>query len=331
MKKQFLFVASLFLLLIITACQAIDVETGMDQANEPREESTPDAAFPRTVTDGRGKEITLEQKPQKIVSTALAIDEFLLSLVDTDQIMAITELATDEGISNVADQAKSFENKIQTLTAEQVIALQPDLVILATYAKTDVVEQLENLGITTYQLQDQQSIEGILNSIEQLGELLGEEERAENLIKNIQQRLNEIEQKLAAIKETEKPRVLYWTSYGSSVTGNTTIGDMIKKAGGMNVIEEAGIKGEEYEDYPNISKEKVVELNPDVIITSAWLWDKNEEGYIERWKNDPALQKVNAIKNDQVFAIHGAHITTASHYVIEGVEDIFNKLYPELK
>ena len=104
---------------------------------------------------------------------------------------------------------------------------------------------------------------------------------------------------------------------------------MIELAGGINVITEAGITGDEYPDYPNLSKEKLVELNPDVIITSDWQYDGSKATFVEEWKNDPALKNVNAFKNNEVYTIDSANLTTAAHYVIEGAEDVYNVLYGE--
>ena len=75
---------------------------------------------------------------------------------------------------------------------------------------------------------------------------------------DIQKRINTL--KANADKKEDKPRVLYYTEYFSSVTDNTTIGEMINLAGGINVVSEAGIVGDSYPDYPEISKEILVQL-----------------------------------------------------------------------
>ena len=128
--------------------------------------------------------------------------------------------------------------------------------------------------------------------------------------------------KADADKIETKKRVLYYTEYLSSVTDNTTIGEMIHLAGGVNVISEAGIVGDDYPDYPNVSKEVLVKLNPEVIFTTAWGAGEGEPAFVTEWKNDPALSEVEAIKNNQVYVLDSANVTTASHFVIEGAEDM---------
>ena len=97
---------------------------------------------------------------------------------------------------------------------------------------------------------------------------------------------------------------------------------MIHLAGGTNVITEAGIVGDSYPDYPNVSKEVLVQLKPEVIFTTAWGAPEGEPAFVTEWKNDPALADVPAIKNGKIYVLDSANITTASHYVIEGAEEM---------
>jgi len=318
----------LVLLLSVFALAACGEDATIDQSTEKVEETTSEVSdYPKTFTDGRGIEVTLEEKPSRIVSTTLAIDEYLLALVDPGRIAAVTQMSTDPGISNVAGLIGSIETKIESVTAELVLSLNPDLVLVPTYVNPEVLEQLDAAGVKTYQLKDDASFDGILEGLEEVGALVGEEEKAAGIVADIKDRIAALEEEAA--EKTDKKRVLYWTQYNSSVTENTSIGEMITLAGGINVITEAGIMGDEFPDYPNLSKEKLVELNPDVIITSDWQYDGSEATFIEEWKSDPALQNVNAFKNNEVYDIDSANLTTAAHYVIEGAEDIYNVLYGE--
>ncbi len=327
MKK---YVSSIFTVLlsifVLTACGE---EASEKKQNDPAVENTTNETsdYPRTFTDGRGVEVTIEEKPSRIVSTTLAIDEYLMALAEPERIAAVTQMSTDGGISNVAGKTDEIGTKIETVTAELVLSLKPDLVLIPSFVNPEVLEQLEAAGVTTYQLKDESSFDGILASVKEIGALIGEEEKAANIITDVNERIAALEEKAASVKE--KKRVLYWTQHNSSVTENTTIGEMITLAGGVNVITEAGITGDEYPEYPNLSKEKLVELNPDVIITSDWQYDGSKATFVDEWKNDPALQNVSAFKNDQVHVVDSANLTTVSQYIIEGAEDIHHILYGE--
>lgn len=299
-------------------------ETVNNQKNETNQETS---EYPKTLTDGRGEKVTIKEKPSSIVSTTLAIDEYLLPLAEEERIAAVTKMSTDSGISNVSDLTDGIDTKIESVTSELVLSLQPDLVLIPSYVDPEVLKQIDSAGITTYQLKDDSSISGVLDGLKEVGAIVGEENKAEEIIADVRKRMSDLQKKAEA--ETEKKRVIYWTQQNSSVTENTTIGEIITLAGGINAITEAGITGEEYPDYPNLSKEKLVELNPDVIITSDWQYNGSKATFVEEWKKDPALKNLKAFKNDEVHVIDSANLTTASHFVIEGAEDIYQVLYGE--
>src|SRR4051812_43739184 len=70
----------LTVLLSVFALVACGEEAAKNQSTEKVEETKGETSdYPRTFTDGRGVEVTLEEKPTRIVSTTLAIDEYLLS------------------------------------------------------------------------------------------------------------------------------------------------------------------------------------------------------------------------------------------------------------
>ncbi len=85
---------------------------------------------PRTVVDDIGQEIYLEAPPQRILSVGLAMDNILLSVTDPPRVVGVTTLATDPQWSYVADVSPHM-TLVQQLNAEQVLALAPDIVLVA--------------------------------------------------------------------------------------------------------------------------------------------------------------------------------------------------------
>lgn len=307
-------------ILFLAACNDAEPakETGSNASDTTQ--INEQVTYPLTVSDGRGKEITITEKPTRIISTTLAVDELLVDLVPVENILGVTAISTDAGISNVARKTDAVTTKFETVTAEQVLALNPDLVIIPSYVNPEVLDQLDSAGITTFQMVDDSSFEGILKTVETVGQIVGEPEKAKALVTDIQKRIDTL--KANADKLATKPTVLYYTEYLSSVTDHTTIGEMIKLAGGENIVTKAGIVGEAYPDYPDVSKEVLVQLNPEVIFTTAWGAAEGEPAFVTDWKNDPALKDVAAIKNNKIYVLDSANVTTASHYVIEGAEEM---------
>ena len=84
-------------------------------------------------------------KPQRIVSLNLCIDQMLLLLVEPSRIAALSRLAKDSHLSVLADQARMLP---QTMgSAEEVLALQPDLVLVGSFTTQHTTDMLRHFGI----------------------------------------------------------------------------------------------------------------------------------------------------------------------------------------
>ena len=285
------------------------------------EEPADSQGFPRTITDGLGSEVTIPQKPQRIVSLTLATDEILLSLVATERVRAVTYLAGDSIWTNVSEIARQVEHTVQS-DPEQIIALEPDLVLAATYNNPDHIKLLRDAGIPVVVVSLFDSVDQVADNIRYVAQLTGDEARAEELIAAMEERLAAIEA-MAAKAET-KPRVLFYTAFGSSAGKGSTFSDIVQRAGGINLGDEA-LDG----PFGEISLEKIVELNPDVIVTDEFSPEDNAE-WQENFSNHPALANVNAKKNGRIYTVPARHISTLSHYIVEGVYDVAKLLHPDL-
>ena len=315
---------------LLLALAALLAGCSMQPAAGPQTEAAAPAAveepadsqgFPRTITDGLGSEVTIPQKPQRIVSLTLATDEILLSLVATERVRAVTYLAGDSIWTNVSEIARQVEHTVQS-DPEQIIALEPDLVLAATYNNPDHIKLLRDAGIPVVVVSLFDSVDQVADNIRYVARLTGDEARAEELIAAMEERLAAIEA-MAAKAET-KPRVLFYTAFGSSAGKGSTFSDIVQRAGGINLGDEA-LDG----PFGEISLEKIVELNPDVIVTDEFSPEDNAE-WQENFSNHPALANVNAKKNGRIYTVPARHISTLSHYIVEGVYDVAKLLHPDL-
>ena len=279
------------------------------------------AAFPRTLTDGAGNEVTIPQKPERIVSLTLGTDEILLSLVAPQRVRAVTYLARDSIWTNVGEIAQQVEHTAQS-DPEQIIALEPDLVLAASYNNPDHVQLLRDAGIPVVVVLLFDSVDRIADNIRFVAHLTGDEERAEALIAAMAARLAKVE---ALVAEAEtKPRVLFYSSFGSSAGKGSTFSDIVRRAGGINLGDEALES-----PFGEISLEKIVELNPDVIITDEFAPEDNAK-WQENFSNHPALANVNAKRNGKIYTVPARHLSTVSQHIVEGVYDVARLLHPDL-
>lgn len=290
------------------------------------EKTTEAAAFPITVKDANGYEMTIVKAPQNIVSLTLGTDEMLLGLVDKSRIKAVTKYASDEGISNVADKAKDIPNQI-TSDAEKVISLQPDLVFTDTWADPNFVKQLRDAKIAVYVFKTPCNIDDQKKVITEIAHVVGADEEGTKLIAWMDEKLAAVQDKLKNLKPEEKLTIMDYSETGTGSGIGTNINDIETRAGLVNAVAKAGMK-----DWPQLSKENIIKMNPDVILLPSWYYDKSKslQGLKDTLKNDKSLVTVNAIKENRLIAVSNPHISAISQYVVLGVEDLAKAAYPEL-
>lgn len=100
--------------------------------------------------DSTGRIVNVKAKPQRIVSLTLGTDEILLDLVEPERIAALTYLADDSGISFVTGKSGQVKSKIRSNSAEEILALKPDLVLIADWWGLDMLQTLRDMDIPVY-------------------------------------------------------------------------------------------------------------------------------------------------------------------------------------
>lgn len=310
----------------LTSGQAQPEQTpAAEQSASTAQEATAQR-FPLKVTDDNGAEMTIAGEPQRIVSITLGSDEMLLGLVDKSRILAVTGYADDPGISNVAAEAAGIKERAGMDKLESVIAMKPDLVIVDTWADAKYVKQLRDAGITVYAFQTPSNIDQQKDTIADLAHITGTDEKGREILEWMDSKLRETEEKLSGLKPEDKLTVMDYGEMNSSGKG-TNFDDIVTRAGLINVVSRAGM-----ENWPLLSKEKIIELNPDIIILPSWYYDKNNslQGMIDTFKNDKSMQTVKAVSSGRLISVPNPHVSAISQYVVLGVEDVAKAAYPEL-
>lgn len=305
---------------------SVEQTAGAEPAASTLQEEAAVPKFPLKVTDAGGFEMTIQSEPQHIVSLTLGSDEILLGLVNKNRILALTKYAEDAGISNVSAEAAGVAERATMEQLESVIALKPDLVILDTWADAKYVKQLRDAGINVYAFKTPSNIEEQKTTIAEIANITGAAAKGQEILDWMDAKLNEVESKLAHLKPEEKRTVMDYGELGSSGKG-TNFDDIVTRAGLINVISKAGMEG-----WPVISKEKIIEFNPEIIILPSWYYDQKNslQGMKDSLKNDKSLQTVKAISDDRLISVPNPHISAISQYVVLAVEDVAKAAYPEL-
>ncbi|MCL1846668.1 MAG: ABC transporter substrate-binding protein, partial [Coriobacteriia bacterium] len=131
-----------------------------------------------SVTDLTGRVVTLDKPAEKVVALTASTCEIVYALGAGDAVV---------GRGEYCDwPAQALEKPVVSsgmeTNVEQIIALQPDLVLMATMNQSlDQVKQLEDAGIAVYGT-DAQDIAGTYESILQIGQLIGKDAQAQALV-----------------------------------------------------------------------------------------------------------------------------------------------------
>ena len=277
------------------------------------------------VQDYQGNTVKMPDKPQRIVSLSLGTHEILLSLVTPDRLAALTYLADDTGISNVAELSKQVPGRV-TANLESIIGLKPDLVIVADWQPIELIKSIQDAGIAVYVYKTPSTIEEIKKVIKELASLVGEEAKGTELVAKMDTDLNYVTEKVKNVPQDKKQIVIRYTLMGATYGTGSLFDDMCRYAGVENGVSKAG--GSTFEYLP---KEKIVAVNPDILILPAWNFDGKID--VNQFKNDvqndPAFQSLSAIKNNKLVMLSDKNVSTTSQYITVGVKDIATAAYPE--
>ena len=302
MKKLISLVLVLAVLLGAAACgqteKVEEVTPAATEASIPAEETVPETTaapshYPVTVVDHAGREVIIEEEPQKLVSgyyistsllIALDLDEKLVGIEAKANKRAIYSLSAPELIElpNVGT-AKEFD-------LEGCAALEPDLVILPIKLKS-AVETLEGLGIDVLLVnpENQELLTGMINMI---AAATNTEEKAAELLSFTTTQESYLAETLAG---TQAPSVYLAGNSGMlSTAGNAMYqSDMIRLAGGVNVAAEI-----EDTYWVEIDYEQLLTWNPEYIILASDATYTAEDVLA-----DPNLADCAAVVNGNVYQL----------------------------
>ncbi|MEM0026701.1 MAG: ABC transporter substrate-binding protein [Ignisphaera sp.] len=287
--------------------------------------------WPRKIVDALGREITFNEPPKRVVSTIPSITEELFAIGVGDRIVGV------DSYSNYPPEVLKLINQSKitvvggpwTLDVEKIVSLKPDVVFMCrgdTPQETVFRAKIEEARIKTFFLicDAARSQYDIYADLMILGQIFGVESEAEELVNEIQQKIDSIANKLVNVS---KPRVLQLAgppSWGLwSAGGNTFIGWLIDVAGGSNIA--SGYSG-----WPQLSYEYILSEDPQIIIITAMGMDP--KAIYEDVAKTP-LVNTSAWKNGRVYLVTGEANDALSRpgpRIAEALEILAKLIHPEI-
>ncbi len=265
---------------------------------------------------------SISKKYNKIISLSSAGDEILFDMVDKKRILAFRGKNFHNEMSSILGKKIKNYEKVED-NIEKIISMEPDLVIVADWLKKELKSQLEDVGIFVYTYKNPFTYEEQQALIKELSILLEEEEKGEKIIKSMDKRLKALQDK---IKKSGKkaPRVLEYSHYEGTNGKGSIFDDILQKIYVINMASEIGINR-----FAKISKEKVIEMDPDIILVPIWhiSSDTENQKFFKFIEKDESYKELKAVKNKCIYPIPGKYIYVYSHYIIEAMEEVAKVVY----
>lgn len=288
------FLVLLTIALALTACS-------------PTEQTPVDYVF-----DDLGRLVAINGTPQRIISLAPSNTEILFALGLGDSVVAVT----DQCDYPLEALEKEKVGGYATPDIEKIVALNPDLVLVAYGTPMDVINNMVGLGLTVFGIKTT-DLDDLLNDIRRIGEITDKEMEAQALTSEMASEIKTVTDVTSELEN--RPRVFYiiWNDPLWSAGSGTFMHELIEKGGGVNIC--GNITG-----YPTISIEEVVARNPEVIITSSW------PGIYEWAMNETALNTTDARQYNRVFACDDNLVQRPGPRLVEGLEWFAHFIHPEI-
>jgi len=268
-----------------------------------------------TAKDDLGREISLAQAPQRIVSLAPSHTEILFALGLEDEIVGVTNYCNYPEKAKQKKKIGSFANP----EIEKITSLNPDLVLAFGGLQKPIVKKLEKRGQRVFWLYPH-TVREVLESFERIGEIVGRPVVAHELRIKVEETIKKIKEKIQSIPGLKRPtvfRVMGLDPLGS--VGNYSFQNEIYYiAGGKNIFSDAK------EDYFEIDLKTLIKRNPDVIVICG----NDEDEKKRKIKNQKSWEELTAIKKDRILVIPCDLICRPGPRIAETIEKVARGLHP---
>ena len=243
----------------------------------------------------------------RIVSTSPSITETLFALGLGSQVVGVSNYCRFPPEANALPKIGTFLRP----DAELIARLAPTLVVVHA-GPSNTAQQLSKLRIPFVTV-ERGTLSGVFSTINAIGKAAGASERATALISTLEARLGRIRVSVAG-RPSQKVLIIMGRRVGTltdliAVGPGSYLHDLVGIAGGVNVLANSGF------EYPRISLESVIRLDPDVIIDAGDMGDTPEDRERRRMTTEALWAAQTTVRAARTGRIHAV---TSDIFVVPG-------------
>ena len=262
------------------------------------------------VFDDLGRLVAINGTPERIISLAPSNTEILFALGLEEEVVGVTDWCDYPPEALEKEKVGGYD----TPDIEKIVALNPDLILVAYGTPMDVINTMDGLGLTVFGIEST-NLDDVLTDIRTVGEVTDREVEAQTLTSQMEGRIEAVIGQTEELEE--RPRVFYivWHDPLWTAGSETFIHELIEKAGGINICQ--NVTG-----YATVSIEEVVARNPEVIVASEWSFE---------WaQNVTSLNSTDARQNGRVYQGNDDLVQRPGPRLVDGLEWFAYFIHPEI-
>lgn len=194
--------------------------------------------------------------PARVVSMNLCTDQLAMLLAAPGQLHSVSHLAAEPALSPLSDEARRYVPNHGL--AEEIFVMKPDLVLAGSYTTRATVAMLRRLGLPVEEFAPEVSFADIAGNLRRLGRLLGQEAKAEDLVRSLDAAL------ARPARAGDRPSAATYHANSYTSGGGTLTSEAMQRAGLENMAERLGFSG-----VGRLPLEVLVMNAPDLVIGGA--------------------------------------------------------------
>jgi len=275
-----------------------------------------------TIRDGFSREVTIPLPPEKIVCSGAGCLRYAVYLGGQDLVVGVDDIEKKNQAIEGRPYALAHGAQFKDLPLigeyrgkddpEKIILIQPDVIFKASTtgqppatSAADAEKLQEKTGIPVIafpygSLRDEKEKGEMFDALRIMGNAIGKDARAEEIITYIDATMADLERRTADIPESQQKNVYIGGVSSAGAHGIISTEPAYPPFLWVHAKNMAAGMGTAHAD---IAKEALIAWDPEVIFIDVGTLQLENKGAIGELESDPALKGLDAVKNDRIYGL----------------------------